>query len=316
VSTELNFDGRVAIVTGAGRGLGRAYALALAARGARVVVNDLGGALAGGGNDHAPAQTVVDEIAAAGGQAVANFASVATTEGAESIAATALEHFGGIDIVINNAGNLDPGGMPELTVEALARHIDVHALGAFNVTRAAWPTMVQAGYGRVVLTTSIGMYGGGFLISYSTAKGAALSLARALADGGEPHGIKVNAVAPAAETRMVHDPEFRAKCHLPPVDPDATPDPNRDSERVVPMVLVLAHQDCPVSGETMWAGLGRFARIFVGETRGVVDPTMGPEDVLARWDEIVDEDGYATPKTTAEAVSLRESLIAAALTNS
>ncbi|HET9103972.1 MAG TPA: SDR family NAD(P)-dependent oxidoreductase [Solirubrobacteraceae bacterium] len=310
---ELRYDGRVAIVTGAGRGLGRAYAIALAARGARVVVNDLGSRLAGEGSDSGPAAEVAAEITRAGGEAVANDDSVSTTEGAEAIVAAAMTHFGGVDIVVNNAGIMDPGGLLELSVTEVARHVDVHAIGAFNVTRAAWPTMMGHGYGRVVLTTSVGMYGGSFLISYATAKGAAVSLGRSLADAGVPHGIRVNLLAPAAETRMVTDPDYRAKCELPPLDESAPPDPTRDPDRVVPMLLALTHERCPVNGEIMWAGLGRFARVFIGETRGIVDPTLSAEGVLERWSEITDETGYAVHPTTAAAVAYREAMISAEL---
>jgi NAD(P)-dependent dehydrogenase (short-subunit alcohol dehydrogenase family) len=309
-SSELRFDDRVAIVTGAGRGLGREYALALAARGARVVVNDLGASLDGGGSDPGPAAAVAQEIADAGGEAVANSASVTSPAGATSIVSDALERFGRVDIVINNAGNMDPGGLPELPVEMVQRHVEIHALGAFNVTRAAWPTLTERGYGRVVLTASIGLYGGSFLISYATAKGASVSLGRSLADAGAGHGIAVNMIAPAAETRMVTDPDYRAKCALPPLDPDAPLDPVRGTSRVVPMVLVLAHESCPVNGEVMWAGLGRFARVFIGETPGIIDPDLSPEGVLERWDEIVDERGYAVHPTTAAAVAAREAMIA------
>jgi NAD(P)-dependent dehydrogenase (short-subunit alcohol dehydrogenase family) len=310
---ELRFDDRVAIVTGAGRGLGRAHAMALAARGARVIVNDLGSSLDGDGTDAGLAAAVAREIEAAGGQAFPNSASVTSKAGAESIVADALDHFGRLDIVVNNAGNLDPGTLPELPVEAVERHVHIHALGAFNVTKAAWPTLTERGYGRVVLTASVGMYGGAFLISYSTAKGAAVSLGRSLADAGGAYGIKVNLLAPAAETRMVTDPEFRAKCALPPLDESVPVDPTRTPERVTPMLLVLAHESCPVNGEVMWVGLGRFARIFIGETRGIVDPTLTAEGILERWDEIVDETDYAVHPTTAAAVSFREALIADAL---
>jgi len=310
---DLHFDGRVAIVTGGGRGLGRAYALALAERGAHVVVNDLGSRLAGPGSDAVPAAEVVQEIVAAGGEAIASFDSVGTTAGAEAIVAAALDRFGTVDIVVNNAGIMDPGGLPKLTADEVQRHIDVHAMGAFNVTRAAWPTLVERGYGRVVLTTSVGMYGGSFLISYATAKGAAVSLGRSLADAGTAHGIKVNLLAPAAETRMVTDLDYRAKCELPPLDGSAPPDRTRDPARVVPMLLALVHERCPVNGEIMWAGLGRFARIFLGETRGILDATLSAEGVLERWDEIADESGYAVHTTTAAAVAYREAMISAEL---
>ena len=208
MSSELRFDDRVAIVTGAGRGLGREYALALAARGARVVVNDLGASLDGDGSDPGPAAAVAQEIIDAGGEAVANASSVTTPEGAESIAADALDRFGRIDIVINNAGNMDPGALPELPLEMVQRHLDIHALGAFNVTRAAWPTLTERGYGRVMLTASIGLYGGSFLISYSTAKGASVSLGRSLADAGTGHGIKVNLIAPGGRDTDGHRPRL------------------------------------------------------------------------------------------------------------
>jgi NAD(P)-dependent dehydrogenase (short-subunit alcohol dehydrogenase family) len=311
--SELRFDDRVAIVTGAGRGLGREYALALAARGARVMVNDLGASLEGDGSDPGPAAAVAQEILDLGGEAGANSASVTTTEGASSIVAETLERFGRVDIIINNAGNMDPGALPELPLEMVQRHVEIHALGAFNVTKAAWPTLTGRGYGRIVLTTSVGLYGGSFLISYATAKGATASLGRSLADGGAPHGIKVNMIAPAAETRMVTDPDYRAKCGLPPLDPNEPPNPIRGPGRVSPMVLLLAHESCPVSGEIMWAGLGRFARVFMGETRGIVDPELGPEGILERWDEIVDETDYAVHLTTEQSVTFREGLIADAL---
>ncbi len=300
----------MAVVTGAGRGIGRAHALALALRGAKVVVNDLGCALTGTGSDPGPAAAVADEIVSAGGEAVPSHASVADPNGAESIVEAAIDRFGRIDIVVNNAGNLDPGSLPDLTVAELMHHLEIHVAGAFNVTRAAWPHLLERQYGRIVLTTSAGLYGGSFLVSYASAKGATVSLGRSLADAGAQHGIRVNMLAPAADTRMVFDPDFRAKCQLPPVDPLAPPDPTRAPDRVVPMLLVLVHEQCPVNGEILWAGLGRFARIFIAETRGIIDPDVDPEGILARWEEIVGERAYAVHTTTAEAVAFREALIA------
>ena len=163
---SIRFDNRVAIVTGAGNGLGRAHALLLASRGAKVVVNDPGGAVDGKGGDHAAADKVVAEIKAAGGVAVPNFDSVADPKSAANIVKTAVDSFGTVDIVVNNAGNLEPGGLPELTTEGLERHIDIHAVGAFNVTRAAWPAMVEQRYGRVVVTTSLSSFGAGHMIAY------------------------------------------------------------------------------------------------------------------------------------------------------
>src|SRR5262249_22000980 len=161
---------------------------------------------------------------------------------------------------VNNAGNLDPGEAPTLPVADFRRHLDIHLVGPLNVTQAAWPHLVEQGYGRVVVTSSIGFFGAASLLAYSTAKGGAFSLGRALA--GDEYGIKVNVLAPAAETRMVTDPQMRAKVNLPPLPEDAVPEPGRGPEEVVPMLLALAHERCPVNGETMVAGLGRFARIF------------------------------------------------------
>jgi NAD(P)-dependent dehydrogenase (short-subunit alcohol dehydrogenase family) len=254
---------------------------------------------------------VVEEIVAAGGEAVANTGDVSTVDGAGSIAAAAIDAFGRLDVVVNNAGNLEPDDMPSLTPEALGRHLNIHVIGSYNVTRASWPHMVQRGYGRVVMTSSIGMFGGPYLIAYSTAKGGVFSLGRSLAVSGEEHGIKVNLVAPVAETRMVTDPQLRERSNLPPLDDLSRPTPGRGPELVSPMVVLLAHEACPVNGEFFEAGLGRFARVFLGETRGVVDPDLGAEGILARWDEIIAESDYLVHAHTKEALTFREGLIAA-----
>lgn len=312
MTDELRFDQRVAIVTGAGRGLGRAYALALAARGARVLVNDSGSALAGGGADPEPAEAVAAEIAAGGGEALADTRSVADEDAGAAIVAAALERFGRLDVVVNNAGNMGPKPLEELRLRDLQSHLDVHALGTLAVTAAAWPHLVERGYGRVVVTTSIGLFGGPFIAAYSTAKGAAFSLGRSLAPAGEEHGIRVNLLAPAAETRMVTDPELRAKVQLPPLPNGHAPAPERGPEAVVPMLLALAHESCPSNGETYVAGLGRFARIFAAETRGVFAPEISPEQLLERWDEVTAESGYRVELATADSVAFREQLIAEA----
>lgn len=310
MSDQLRFEDRVAVVTGAGRGIGRAYALALAERGARVLVNDLGCEVTGaGGADPSPAAAVVAEIRDAGGEAVASHADVADEAAAGSIVAAALERFGRLDVVVNNAGNMDPEPFEQLRADGLRSHLDVHATGALNVTAAAWPHLVESGYGRIVTTTSIGLFGGPFIAAYAAAKGAAFSLGRSIALAGEPHGIRANLLAPVAETRMVTDPELRAKVNLPPLPDGAEPRPERGAEAVVPMLLVLAHQSCPSNGETYVAGLGRFARIFAAETRGLIDPGLGPERLLERWDEVIDESGYETEPSTAAAVAFRERLI-------
>ena len=159
------------------------------------------------------------------------------------------------------------------------------------------------------MTTSIGLFGGPFIAAYSTAKAAAWAFGRSLAPAGVEHGIKVNLLAPVAETRMVTDPELRAKVGLPPLPAGHEPDPSRGPAAVVPMLLALAHESCPVNGETLGAGLGRFARIFAAETPGLYAPGIGPEELLARWAEVVDETGYVIQASTADSVAYREALI-------
>ena len=204
--TVLSFEGRVAVVTGAGRGIGRAYALLLAQRGASVVVNDLGGSTEGTGTDLGPASEVVDEIAAAGGSAVADGHDVSSVQGAQALVDAAVERFGRLDVLVNNAGIVRWAGFPEADADNLAAHLAVHLGGSFNTTRAAWPHMVEQDYGRIVMTTSTGIFGLPNNTSYATAKGAVIGLTRSLATAGRRQGIKVNCVAPAAFTRMAGGP--------------------------------------------------------------------------------------------------------------
>jgi NAD(P)-dependent dehydrogenase (short-subunit alcohol dehydrogenase family) len=280
------FEGRVAVVTGAGRGIGRAYARLLAERGARVVVNDLGGSMEGAGADAEPASRVAEEIVAAGGAAVADNNDVASEAGAQVLVDTAVERFGRVDILVNNAGIIRWAGLPEADADNLASHIAVHVAGSFNTTRAAWPRMVEQGYGRVVMTSSSGMFGLPTNLSYATAKAAVIGMTRSLATAGAARGIKINVIAPAAMTRMAgpgaEDP------------PEATP---MAPALVAPMVAFLAHESCPVSGEVYAAGAGRFARIFIAQTEGYVHPTPEPtvEDVAEHWAAINDETAYAIP---------------------
>src|SRR5436305_6098704 len=218
--TRYGFEGRVAVVTGAGRGIGRAYARLLAGRGASVIVNDI---------DVDPASAVAQEI---GGTADAN--DVASARGAQALVTTAIERFGRLDVLINNAGNIRWGGMPKVDEENLTSHLGVHLGGSFNTTRAAWPHMVEQGYGRVVMTTSSGLFGLPNNTSYAAAKGAVIGLARSLATAGTDHGIKVNLIAPGAFTRMG--------------GPGEAP-PGMEPDLVAPMPALLAHEDCPVLGE-------------------------------------------------------------------
>ncbi|KPI11549.1 3-hydroxyacyl-CoA dehydrogenase [Actinobacteria bacterium OK074] len=289
--SEFSFEGRVAVVTGAGRGLGRAYARLLAARGAQVVVNDLGGSMEGEGTDAGPAQKVVDEIVAAGGQAVADTHDVSTQEGGEAIVETAVKTFGRIDVLVNNAGIIRYAGLPDIDKDNLERHLAVHLVGSFNTTRAAWPHFIEQGYGRVVLTTSSGMFGMDNNLSYAAAKAGTVGLARSAKLAGEPHGIKVNLIAPAAMTRMGGGPEEEPAEAAPGM-------PYMPSDAVAPMVAYLAHEDCPVSGEIYTAGAGRFARVFLASTEGYAhegDAAATVEDVARHWDAINDEKGYFVP---------------------
>jgi NAD(P)-dependent dehydrogenase (short-subunit alcohol dehydrogenase family) len=275
------FDGRVAIVTGAGRGIGRAYARLLAARGARVVVNDLGGSMEGDGADAAVASVVAGEIVASGGEAIADTNDVASAAGAQALVEAAVAQFGRVDALVNNAGIMQWAEMPDADGDVLARHLAVHVVGSFNTTRAAWPHFVEQSYGRVVMTTSSGVFGLAGNLSYATAKGGVIGMTRSLAVEGAPYGIRVNAVAPAAFTRMAAGA----------ASPEGAP------ELVAPMAAYLAHEECPVTGEIYLAGFGRFARVFLATTEGFAPASGEPtiEDVAQHWATINDEVGYTVP---------------------
>jgi NAD(P)-dependent dehydrogenase (short-subunit alcohol dehydrogenase family) len=287
-----NFEGRVAVVTGAGRGIGRAYARLLAERGARVVVNDLGGTREGDGSDDAPAAAVAAEIVDAGGSALADTSDVSQAVGGQALIGTAVDGFGRIDIVINNAGNIRWAGFPEADADNLGSHLAVHVGGSFNTTRAAWPHMVSQGYGRVVMTTSTGMFGLPDNLGYATAKAAVIGMTRSLKVAGAAHGIKINLIAPNAWTRMGAHPSEGPEASRRPIPEHMEP------ELVAPMVAFLAHEDCPVSGEIYVGGAGRFARLFIASTEGYLHPDpdrLTIEDVAEHWATINDESGYYLP---------------------
>jgi NAD(P)-dependent dehydrogenase (short-subunit alcohol dehydrogenase family) len=289
---ELGFDGKVAIITGAGGGLGRSHALELARRGALVVVNDLGGSVDGVGGSEAAAQKVVDEIKAGGGEAVPSYDSVATPEGGEAIVQTAIDAFGRVDIVINNAGILRDKAFHNMTPDFVDPVLDVHLRGAFNVTRPAWAHMREQGYGRVVNTSSgAGLFGNFGQANYGAAKMGLVGLTRVLAVEGAKHDIKVNAIAPVARTRMTEDLLGPAAEKL-------------DPELITPVVTYLVHQDCPTSGEVYSLGGGRVARVFIGVTPGIVDADLTPESVRDRFDAIRDEAGYVVPANLNEELVL------------
>jgi NAD(P)-dependent dehydrogenase (short-subunit alcohol dehydrogenase family) len=261
------FDGRVAVVTGAGRGLGREYALLLASRGASVVVNDIGGSLTGDGSDTGPADEVVEEITAAGGTAVACTESVTTAEGGAAIVRTAVRNFGGIDIVIHNAGNVRRAPLSEMSYDDFESVLDVHLRGAFHVVRQAFPLMCAAGYGRIVLTSSIGgLYGNHDVVNYGVAKAGIIGLSNVAAIEGAAHGVISNVIVPAAVTRMAEGIDTSA---YPPMGP----------ELVAPAVGWLAHESCSVTGEMLIAIGGRIARAVVVESPGVYRPSWSIEEV-------------------------------------
>jgi NAD(P)-dependent dehydrogenase (short-subunit alcohol dehydrogenase family) len=288
VVTTHSFEGRVAVVTGAGRGIGRAYALLLADRGARVVVNDLGGSMDGVGADAEPASTVAAEIVAAGGTAIADTSDISTADGAQALVDAATGAFSRIDILINNAGINRWARFPAVDVDSFEAHHAVHVAGSFNTARAAWPHMVECGYGRIVMTTSAGIFGLLGNLAYATAKGAVVGLTRSLATEGAEHGISVNAISPVAWTRMAGTPGSETKA-----PPQLVPG------LVAPMVAYLAHETCAVNGEIYAAGAGRFARVFIAETEGYIHDEGGRaptiEDVADNWATINDETGYSVP---------------------
>lgn len=275
--SEMRFDGRVAVITGAGRGLGRSYALLLASRGAKVVVNDLGGAMRGDGPDTSVAQTVVDEIRAAGGEAIANTDTVATPEGGQAIIQSAVDAFGKIDVLIHNAGNVRYGSLKEITYEDFRAVVDVHLLGAFHVVRPAFPLMCDAGYGRIVLTSSIGgIYGNQNVVNYAVAKSGMIGLNNVAALEGENCNVKSNIIVPSAVTRMAEGLDIS---QYPPMEP----------ELVAPTVGWLAHENCSITGEMLASIGGRISRLYIAETQGTYQPAWNIDEVDARMEAIRDK---------------------------
>ncbi|MER6825613.1 SDR family NAD(P)-dependent oxidoreductase [Streptosporangium sp. NPDC000563] len=280
---DLSFDGRVAVVTGAGGGLGRAHALELGRRGARVVVNDMGTSLSGDGVESGRAAIVVKEIEALGGTAVADVNSVATPEGGEALIQTALSAFGQVDVVVNNAGILRDKTFHNTGPDDVDPVLDVHLKGAFNVTRPAWRVFREQGFGRVVVTSSsAGFYGNFGQASYASAKMGLIGLIKVLAIEGRKYDIKANAIGPVALTRMTEGFE----------NPIAD---KMDPTLVSSVVAYLCHDSCELSGEVLSAGAGRVARVFVGMTRGYVNDSLSAEDVRDHLTEIFDDTGYQVP---------------------
>jgi NAD(P)-dependent dehydrogenase (short-subunit alcohol dehydrogenase family) len=297
---ELGFDGKVAIVTGAGGGLGREHAKLLASRGALVVVNDVGGAVDGSGGSATPAEHVVQEIKDAGGEAVADTNSVATPEGGEAIVQTAVDAYERVDIVVNNAGILRDKAFHNMEPDIIEAVLTVHLKGAFYVTRPAWKLMREQGYGRVVNTSSsAGILGNFGQANYGAAKMGLVGLTNVLAIEGERYNIKANAVSPIAGTRMTAEVLGKLQDLL-------------DPALVSPVVAYLAHEDCPVSGNIYSIGGGRVVRFFIGMTEGYMkrDGALTMEDVRDHFEEINDTSEFTVPwQATDETFLVRDLLM-------
>ena len=274
--TERRFDGRVAVITGAGRGLGREYARLLASKGAKVVVNDPGSSLQGDGADPGTAELVVREIKQSGGDAVACSDSVATPRGGKAIIEAALDCYGRVDVLIHNAGNVRYGSLEELTQEDFEAVVDVHLMGAFHVVRPVFPLMCKNGYGRVVLTSSIGgLYGTHNVVNYGVSKAGVIGLNNIVAIEGASKGVKCNIIAPGAVTRMAEGLDIS---QYPPMGP----------ELVAPVVGWLAHESCSITGEMLISMAGRVARALIAETQGVYRPHWSIDQVGEQLDAIRD----------------------------
>jgi len=290
--SEISFDGRVAVVTGAGGGLGRTYALDLAARGAAVVVNDLGGSVDGKGGSDAAAQKVVDEIKAKGGEAVANYDSVSSPEGGAGVVKQAVDAFGKVDVVVNNAGILRDKSFLKLEWPDLDAVLDVHLKGAFYVSQPAFAVMKEHGYGRFVFTASNAGFGNFGQTNYSAAKMGLIGLANTIAVEGARAGILSNVIMPVAKTRMTEDLLGDFANFLAP-------------ELVTPMVAYLCSEACTTTHGAYSAAGGRFARVFLGLSEGWYagkDAHPTAEDIAEHLGEIEDQEGYSVPTQTADEV--------------
>lgn len=293
--SDITFDNRVAVVTGAGGGLGRTYALEFARRGARVVVNDLGGSVDGSGGSAMAADAVVAEIEAAGGEAVANYDSVSSPEGGANIVQTAIDAYGQVDILVNNAGILRDTSFAKMTTEQIDAVLDVHLKGAFYVAQPAFAIMKERGYGRIVNTSSpSGLFGNFGQVNYGAAKAGLMGMASVMAIEGVKYNIKVNTIAPVAKTRMTED-------LLGPLADMVHP------EQVTPLVVYLASEACALTHQVFSVGGGRYARIFVGVNDGWFagkDVVPSVEDIQANLETIQDLDDYIVPLSNNEEMAL------------
>jgi NAD(P)-dependent dehydrogenase (short-subunit alcohol dehydrogenase family) len=285
---ELRFDGKVALVTGAGRGAGRSHALMLASRGARVVVADPGVSIEGSGFSAAPADEVVDEIRAAGGEAVASYESVAEESGAAAMVAAALDSFGRLDVVINNAGIAKPERFENHTADEFRRMIDVHYLGTVYVCQAAWSHFMAHGGGRIVNTVSEGAMGTlPMMTAYGGAKGAVIGLTLALAAEGVRYGIAVNGFAPRVASRM-SSPEVLGHVHELPPERFAPLGNVFPPELCSPAAIYLAHESCSLNGAMLVCGGGQVMRMGFWQNEALAMADLSVEEIHARIDKIAD----------------------------
>jgi NAD(P)-dependent dehydrogenase (short-subunit alcohol dehydrogenase family) len=306
----MRFDEQVAVITGAGGGLGKQYALLLASRGARVLVNDIGGSVTGAGSNADAATAVAEEIRRNGGEAIPDSNSVTSPEGGQAIIDAALRSWGRVDIVINNAGIVRDAPFEDITADRLDPLLDVHLKGAFYVTRPAWKVMREQHYGRILNTCSAaGLLGAERMSNYGAAKTGLIGLTRVLAAEGADRNIKVNAIAPIAYTRMLahsvdgagQQDDTSAQAVLDDLVGQYLQ--KLDPALVAPVAAFLTHPDCPVSGEIYTVGAGHVARFFIGRTKGFYSRALSIEQVRDHLDEIRDDAQYTVPGGPADEMS-------------
>lgn len=297
MSEELGFKGRVVIVTGSSKGIGRALATMFAARGAKVIVN---------GRKRGPVEETVAELLANGGEARASVGDVSTEAGANAIVEQAIQQYGRVDVVVNNAGILNFSPFGKMSAAVFNETLNVNVGSTFLVTRAAWPHMVRQGYGRVIVFPSQGVFGGLNVAHYSASKGALIGLMRTLALEGKPHGINVNGIIPFAYTDMTTD-SLKGGATLAEqgaTELFANARKLLDTRLISPAAAWLGHESCEITAEMFHVGGGRVARVFIAEVPGYYDPNLTPESLRDNWPEVCRETGYIVPADCAEPLQL------------